>query len=145
MDKAFLGRGWAFPPAFDRRGKAAAMVAEEEDIRQSLRILLSTSPGERLLHPTFGCGLRQMVFERVDGSAVTEIRNRIERAVLFFEPRIDVTHVRVTADEVLDGVLRIELLYTVRATNSRSNMVYPFHVREGTSIDPALREYEPAE
>jgi phage baseplate assembly protein W len=144
-DRTFLGTGWKFPPEFQRLGKQAAMVSAEPDIRESLRILLSTVPGERLMHPTYGCGLKQMVFERIDGSTVTQIRDRIERAILFFEPRIDVNRVTVAPADPLEGVLRIEIEYTVRATNSRNNIVFPFHVREGTGIDTSLREHPPVD
>lgn len=137
-DKTFLGTGWCFPPQFRRRpGEsrlAAQMVSAEEDIRESLRILMATSPGERVMQPGYGCGLKELVFEHVTESLKTEIRDRIERAVLFFEPRITLNRVGLDSSSMSEGLLRIELDYTVRATNSRSNVVYPFYFLEGTNI-----------
>lgn len=134
QDRAFLGRGWSFPPEFDRVAKAIKMVSGEEDIEESLRILLSTVPGERVLQPSYGCGLKRLVFEQVTESTITEIKDLIERAVLFFEPRISLALIEVDADRVYEGLLMIRLHYTVRMTNTRSNMVYPFYFLEGTNL-----------
>ena len=132
--RAFLGRGWSFPPEFHRHGKGAVMSSGEEDIAQALVILLSTVPGERVMRPTFGCGLKAMVFETVDEGTLAEIRDVVERAVLFFEPRITLNQVDVTFPDPLGGRLDLVLDYTVRETNSRSNMVYPFYLLEGTNL-----------
>lgn len=133
-DKAFLGRGWGFPPDFARRSKAARMVAGEEDIRESLRILLATSPGERVMQPAYGCGIKAMVFENIDESTLTLIRDAVERAVLYFEPRLDLNDVEIDVAGAGAGILRITLHYTVRETNTRSNLVYPFYFLEGTNV-----------
>lgn len=130
-DKTFLGTGWSFPPAFDPGTGAAVMVEHEEDVKQSLRILLSTAPGERVMHPTFGCGLRRMVFEQITESTITEIKDIVSRAVLFFEPRITLERIDVDAEDPLEGVLRVLLEYTIRTTNTRTNMVYPLYLTEG--------------
>jgi len=134
VDKSFLGTGWAFPPEFSKAAKQVKTVSEDDDIRESLYILMSTSPGERTMQPTYGCELRSMVFESLTESTVTEIKDIIERAILFFEPRIDLNFIDIDTGEMLQGILKILVDYTVRATNSRSNMVYPFYFQEGTSI-----------
>ena len=135
-DKAFLGVGWSFPPEFHKQGDtlATGMVSEEEDIVESLDILLSTRPGERVMQPNFGCGLHSMVFETINESTVTEIKDVIERAVLFYEPRITLEGIDVTTEDALDGTLKIQLNYTVRRTNTRSNIVYPFYYLEGNQV-----------
>jgi uncharacterized protein len=132
--KAFLGRGWSFPPEFHSRGKGVVMSSGEEDIRQALVILLSTVPGERVMRPTFGCGLKSMVFETMDEGTMAEIRDLVERAILFFEPRITLNRVDVTFPDPLGGRLDLLLDYTIRETNARSNMVYPFYLLEGTNL-----------
>lgn len=136
IDKKFLGVGWGFPPQFQRQAgqTEVKMVAEEEDIRESLMILLSTRPGERIMQPAYGCGLHSMVFETVNETTVTEIRDLIERAILFYEPRINLEAVEVEMEDVYEGRLDIRLDYTVRQTNTRSNMVYPFYFLEGTHV-----------
>ncbi|UXH79420.1 GPW/gp25 family protein [Roseateles amylovorans] len=130
-DPGFLGTGWAFPPAFDGRTQGAVMVDGAADVRESLRILLSTAPGERIMHPTYGCGLRRMVFEQINTSAITEIRSMIEKAVLFFEPRVTLEHTRIETDALDEGLLRIRLDYCIRSTNSRDNLVFPLYLQPG--------------
>lgn len=135
-NKDFLGNGWSFPPEFHKHADALAvkMVTEEEDIGESLRILLSTRPGERVMQPDYGCGLHTMVFEAIDESTVTELKDIIERAVLFYEPRITLENIDVDAEDELEGRLKIQLNYTVRTTNTRSNIVYPFYYLEGSQV-----------
>ena len=132
VDKSFLGTGWNFPPQFGRQNREAAMVSEDEDIRQSLRILFSTSPGERVMYPAYGCGLKGLVFHGLTEGTITQMKDLIERAVLFYETRVTLDRVLVDTGSAPEGVIRIELEYTVRSTNSRSNMVYPFYLLEGS-------------
>jgi phage baseplate assembly protein W len=128
-DKRFLGTGWGFPPSFARFGGGlrVRMVSEEEDIRESLHILLSTAPGERVMQPDYGCGLRRLVFAHLNDSTLTEIRDVIGQAVLFHEVRITLNAVDADAGEWAEGLLKLRLDYTVRSTNTRTNMVYPFY------------------
>ena len=130
----FLGKGWQFPPSFNSSDGSVEIACFEDDIRQSLRILLSTRPGERVMHPTFGCGLHSLIFELISETSVTEITDLIRRAVLFFEPRITLDLVSVNADNYYQGRIDIILDYTIRSTNTRSNMVYPFYFSEGTDL-----------
>ena len=109
------------------------MVSEDPDIQESLTVLLSTRPLERLMHPTFGCSIHDMIFESINESTITEIKDRIQKAILFFEPRITVDNIFVETDEEKNGVLRILVEYTIRTTNTRSNLVYPFYLKEGTN------------
>jgi phage baseplate assembly protein W len=135
MDKpisynSFLGTGWAFPPQFGRSGQVA-MVSDAHDIHESLFILLSTRPGERVMHPLYGCALRSIVFENVSESLKTEVRAMITRAIERCEPRVTVELVSVYMDPARDGVLVIEVMYRIRATNTVHNLVYPFYLATG--------------
>lgn len=134
--KAFLGTGWGYPPEFYRENGSIVVrtVSEEEDIRESLKILLYTRPGERVMHPTYGCAIHTKVYEQITEGTVTEMKDMISRAVLFFEPRITLNSIDIETDEALDGRLRIQLNYTVRKTNNRSNVVFPFYYLEGTRV-----------
>lgn len=134
IEQSFLGSGWGFPPEFHKAAKDVRLVSEDGDIQESLNILLSTFPGERMMQPTYGCELKTMVFETINESTVTAIKDIIERAILFFEPRINLDEIEIDTQEIVNGVLNILLKYTVRATNTRSNMVYPFYFQEGTDI-----------
>jgi phage baseplate assembly protein W len=134
QQQSFLGTGWAFPPSFTRGPQSVVMVSDEEDIRQSLEILLTTSVGERFLRPAYGCDLRRYLFEPLDAGLVAYIRDLVNNAILYHEPRIRLTDLTLTtrADE---GTLLIELEYVIRATNSRQNFVFPFYKDEGTDIE----------
>jgi uncharacterized protein len=134
-DQSFLGTGWSFPPEFDLVGRKSRMVSADDDIRESLQILLSTAPGERVMNPSFGCGLKLRVFDTVSASMITEVKDMVERAILFYEPRITLNGIEVVQRDVLGGVLDIDIRYTVRSTNTRSNLVYPFYYLEATNAN----------
>jgi uncharacterized protein len=133
-ERSFLGQGWSFPPVFNKKNKKVEMVKEEEDIRQSLQILLSTRIGERVMRPDFGCNLDEMLFENLDITLKTYVTDLIESAILYFEPRIELNAVEIQPDNELEGVLMIHLIYTIRSTNTRNNFVYPFYKNEGTNF-----------
>jgi phage baseplate assembly protein W len=132
----FLGTGWEFPPAFvsAKEKSTVAMVPGRVDIEQSLEILLSTLPGERIMQPRYGCDLTPMLFEPLTTSLITDISDRIRTAILYFEPRILAENIRVTPDEALSGRILIEITYRIAATNSRHNFVFPFYKEEGSEI-----------
>ena len=131
-ENAFLGKGWSFPPSFDKDTKEIGMTEGEPDIENSLRIILATAIGERVMQPKFGCNLNDMVFESLDASLQTEMRNRIERAILYFEPRINVQAIELFTRNEIEGQIIISLSYVIRSTNTRSNLVFPFYLTEGT-------------
>lgn len=126
----FLGRGWSFPPTFDRSRKEVLMLEAEEDIRSSLEILLSTELGERVMRPAFGWKRDRWLFESLTTTAATAIRKEVETALLFFEPRIDLRSVRLVSDQVQSGRAEIHIEYLVRSTNTRNNLVFPFYLSE---------------
>ena len=129
--KDFLGRGWAMPVNVDPFTGVVASVEYEEDIRQSIRIILETAPGERLMRPKFGCGILEMVFDSIDTTALQRIRSEVEEALRRFEARIEVLGVTVDEDANLAGELLVEIEYRVRRTNQIGNLVFPFYYREG--------------
>lgn len=129
--KDFLGRGWAMPVDLDPRTGLVASVAFEEDIRQSILIILETSPGERVMRPNFGCGIHDLVFSAVDSTAIQRIRSDVEEAMRRCEARIEVLGVTVDEAATSEGKLLIQLEYRVRKTNQVGNLVFPFYFREG--------------
>ena len=133
-EKNFLGTGWSFPPTFDVDRQSVQLVSGIEDINQSLEILLSTKLGERIMLPDYGCDLSDLVFESMDTTFETFMYEVIRKAILFHEPRIDLEAVNYIKDRLTEGVLLIEIEYTIRITNARSNFVFPFYKIEGTNI-----------
>lgn len=129
--KSFLGTGWSFPPTFTSSGLAT--VSAEQDIHESLWILLSTTPGERVMQPTYGCGLKAHVFDKLDESSFALMRDLVEKAILFFEPRVTVENIDIHNDDYLQGKVQLNISYLVRSTNNRYNLVYPFYIHEASN------------
>lgn len=129
--KEFLGRGWAMPVEINPRTGQVAYVEYEEDIRQSIMLILETAPGERVMRPNFGCGIHEMVFTALDSTSLQQIRSMVEEALRRCEGRIDVDQVTVDESATPEGMLLIELEYRVRRTNQTGNLVFPFYFREG--------------
>ncbi len=130
---SFLGTGWHFPPRFVKGPETVVMVSDIEDIQQSLEILLTTTVGERFLRPTYGCDLRNYLFEPLDDGLRAYIRDLVNTAILYHEPRIRLLGLNLYPSEN-EGLLLIELDYRIRSTNSRKNFVFPFYRDEGTDV-----------
>ncbi len=136
-NKAFLGVGWAFPLAFadsvapEGGNREVAAAVYEDDVRQAIRIILSTDRGERLMRPDFGAGLSDFLFEPVTATTFERVRNRVREALIDWEARIDLVAVRVEAATAERNRLDITVEYRVRATNTLHNLVYPFYLDEG--------------
>ena len=131
----FLGKGWSFPPTFNADLQGVEMTEKNEDIQKSLQILLTTTVGERIMQPKYGCNMDDMIFEGMDTTTKTIMKDKIRTAILFFEPRIDVVSIAMNAMNELEGQIMIEIEYVIRATNSRFNFVFPYYVNEGTELD----------
>jgi uncharacterized protein len=133
MTKDFLGVGWSFPvqppPPLPPPDSDAIQLAHHEDsVRQSVWLILNTSPGERIMRPTFGCALYESVFSVAGEQTAGAIADAIRRALNAWEPRLDLLDVNVTSDGQPVGTLLIQLSYVVRATNNVFNLVYPFYL-----------------
>jgi phage baseplate assembly protein W len=127
--RAFLGNGWGFPIGITTSGELAS-AAYEEDIRQAIGIILGTSPGERLMRPDFGSGLKALTFEPMSATTMSLARRAVEEALIQWEPRIDSITVTV-APQRAEGRIDITVGYRVRASNTFYNLVYPFCLLEG--------------
>jgi uncharacterized protein len=135
MTPDFLGRGWSFPPDFTGPVTGVAMLEDDADVASSLQILLSTTPGERVMQPLYGCNLSELVFENLDTRMKTLMADKVESAILYFEPRVTLESVVLDDSMTLDGVVLIQVVYTVKSTNSRFNFVYPYYIQEGIDIN----------
>ncbi len=129
-EASFLGRGWGFPPTFGAGGGDVEMVSGEDDIRSNLAVLLMTSPGERVMREAFGTDLSRLMFAELDAGLSGAVQRVIQDAVAAHEPRIKVDKVEVEGMKDDPQGLLIHLHYTVEATNSRFNMVFPFYRME---------------
>ncbi len=137
MNLTFLGRGWSFPPSFNRSTIGVDMLEQEADIASSLEVLLSTTRGERVMLPQYGCNLEELVFESLDTRMKTLMADKVESAILYHEPRIELESVQLDDSRQLEGIVLIEVTYRVKSTNSRFNFVFPYYKLEGTDINLA--------
>lgn len=129
--KQFLGRGWVWPVRLDPATALVATAEADDDVQQSILIILGTSPGERVMRPEFGCGIADMVFEVIDNATVNRIAALVRDALVRFEARIEVLDVTVDPWRAAEGRLDISIHWRMRATNQVGNLVYPFYFREG--------------
>jgi len=137
--KGFLGKGWAFRPTFDRGEQISTMVTSHEDIRESLYILLTTIPGERVMLPDYGCKIHEHVFDVMGETLFTHLKELIDHAILHYEPRIALEDVGFQTEGELDGRLLINVEYRILQTNTRSNLVIPYYLNEGTLVPAEAR------
>ena len=135
INNDFLGKGWSFPPTFNAQMSDVIMTEKEKDIEKSLHILLTTTVGERVMQPKYGCNMEELVFESLNTTTKTLMKDKIQTAILYFEPRIDVQRIEMNDSNQLEGEILIEIDYIVRATNSRLNFVFPYYKNEGTEIN----------
>jgi uncharacterized protein len=131
--KAFLGVGWNFPPEVNTDG-SIDLTEYEADVQQAILIILGTNPGERVMRPDFGAGLNAFVFEPVNTATMNAIATQVQESLIDWEPRITVLQVNVTADPTQLNLLNIGINYQIRASNTASNLVYPFYLMEGGTV-----------
>jgi Bacteriophage baseplate protein W len=122
-----VGRGWAFPLRVDARGGIALLEGGEET-DASIRMILSTAPGERLMRPDFGCEIWDLVFAPIEPNTLGMMTYAVRRALVQWEPRVELVDVSVEPSPVEDGQVDIFISYRIKATNDVRNLVYPFYV-----------------
>lgn len=128
--KDFLGRGWKFPIQLDAVSGRVAESAYEQSISDSLKIILQTQPGERVMRPDFGCRLKDFAFQEMNYTVLSQMEKEVSRAITFWEPRIIEVEVHCKPDSKGQGMVLIEISYVVRSTNNPYNLVFPFYLNE---------------
>lgn len=141
MGEEFIGAGWAFPMRVNASG-GIALVRREEELEESIRLVLGTALGERPMRPEFGCAVHDYVFAPADATTAGRVAYEVRASLERWEPRIDVVDVEVTADTTGGAVLYIDITYAVRGTNDPRNLVFPFYVIP--SEEPVVRPATPA-
>lgn len=133
-EPSFLGKGWSYPVSFMHNGKTVGTSTGEQNIQDSLEILLSTELSERLMHPYFGCGLKRFIYDEINADLISKIKDIVSNAILIYESRIDLVNVKVHLDPGTYGLLIININFVIRSTNTRSNKVYPFYLTEASNL-----------
>lgn len=123
----FIGRGIAFPMRVDQSGSIATSSGAS-DIDSSIRMILTTAPGERLMRPAFGCKIWELLFEPINANTLGLMSEAVKEAISRWEPRVTLEDVRLDPSGQHAGEVLIEIDYVIRTTNDRRNLVYPFYV-----------------
>jgi uncharacterized protein len=131
--RAYLGNGLHFPLRTNARGELM-LVTGAEDIEQSIGIILSTRPGERVMRPTFGCRAHELIFAPRSAETISLLQEYVQQALRMWEPRIEVQQVDVTSDNVHEGALLCEIQYYIKATHDTRSIVYPFFIEPEQEI-----------
>ncbi|MDR1932185.1 MAG: GPW/gp25 family protein [Spirochaetales bacterium] len=132
MKRNILGKGWAFPVGPDPRGEVE-MSGYEKSVEQSIRIILGTTPGERLMRPDFGCRINEIVFAPNSHRSVSLAEYYVREALVRWEPRIIVDEVKGESDASDPVRVNVRIRYEIRSVNTFFNMVYPFYLERGES------------
>ncbi|MGN9786576.1 GPW/gp25 family protein [Nonomuraea sp. ZG12] len=127
MNRDFIGAGWAFEVRADQTG-SIALVTGEQEIVQSIRLILGTSPGERPMRPEFGCAIHDLVFAPANAGTAGLLSYEVRTALERWEPRIDLVDVQVGFGRADEGILLIDIRYALRGENDPRNLVFPFYV-----------------
>ena len=127
MTDTIIGHGWAFPPKIDAQG-GLALTSTSSEIQQAIVIILSTSPGQRVMRPTFGCRLHELVFAPNNSLTAAQARRYVEEAIGMWEPRVRLIRVDVQPDPSDHARLLIEVDYQIKASHDRRSLVYPFYL-----------------
>jgi phage baseplate assembly protein W len=128
--RAFLGIGWRFPLQVAPDGRIATS-RQERKIEESILLILSTAPGERLMMPEYGCSIHELVFEPNEPRTVALVSHYVRESLARHEPRIDLLDVNAQTSADAPNLLMIRVHYRVRSTNTVGNLVYPFYIHEG--------------
>jgi uncharacterized protein len=134
QENHFLGSGWAFPVTFSEGNHLLSLTGFEQNVNESIRIVLLTNNGERCLNPGFGSGLQQFFFRKMDETLKGEIIDAVKFALMSNEPRITVQEVTAVYADIQLGLIEIRILYVFNQTNTRHNYVFPFYIKEGTNL-----------
>lgn len=130
-NKRFMGRGFQFPFGVDPATSRIAMSGAEDNIRESIRLILRTNIGERVMLPEFGTSAGDFLFSDSSAERVSSLESSVREALEQWEPRISDVEVSAVDNGGSRNMVELNIRYTVRMTNNRFNMVYPFYMMEG--------------
>jgi phage baseplate assembly protein W len=132
MGNAFLGRGWKFPIQVDETTGRIMMSEFEEDIAESIRIIIGTTKGERVMRPSFGSGIHKFLFGLTDSTTISMLKSEVKESIIEWEARVGDIEVDAELDRNQSGKLLVTITYRVRSTNNMHNLVFPFYINEGS-------------
>lgn len=134
MAKDFLGKGWSFPPTFSKAKRGVQMVEDADNVAKSIKVIVMTRLGERMFHPSLGTNISDLLFSRnINSSTRRKLETMIEYAIVENEARVDVDGVNVENNRS-NNSLDVTISYTIKSTNNKYNMVFPFYLESGVKL-----------
>ena len=129
MPNPLIGKGWSFPMGVDGRG-GISMATNTPDLDQSIRLILGTRIGERVMRPDFGCRINDLIFASINSQTIGLAQHYVEEAIGWWEPRVELVEVTIATNQSRpeEGELLITIRYKVRATKDERSLVYPFYL-----------------
>jgi phage baseplate assembly protein W len=132
VGNGFLGRGWKFPIQVDETTGRIMMSEFEEDIAESIRIIIGTSKGERVMRPSFGSGIQNFLFGLTDSTTMSLLESNVKESIIAWEARVMDIEVEAVLDKNQSGKVLVTIQYRVRSTNNLHNLVFPYYIHEGS-------------
>ncbi|MHA1066700.1 GPW/gp25 family protein [Enterobacter ludwigii] len=126
------GRGWAFPPEFPMSG--VRMAEGAEDVNQSLSILFSTMPGERIMREDYGCDLNQFMFSGISNALLSDIEMQIQESILRYEPRAEVIRIDFDTQHMKNGQLAIQIIYCLLGSDIQQQLTGKLDIADGRGV-----------
>jgi len=133
MKKHFLGTGIAFPLRITNRGNLALSDAERS-IEESVRAIIGTAMGERVMRPDFGCRIHELIFHPNNQSTASLMSYYVQEALIKWEPRVKEVEVDANPSVTEDNVVQLRIQYRVISTNNVRNLVFPFYLRKEEAL-----------
>jgi len=127
MPRTYVGRGLSFPLRLSDRDRLS-MVQDDADIRQAIQIIVMTIPGERVMRPTFGCQIHELIFHPANWQTAFVAERYVREAIEMWEPRINLEEVMVTPGNGEVGELMINISYKIKGQVDKRSLVYPFYL-----------------
>lgn len=134
FEEEILGRGWAFPPKFDKNTNEPLMLVGEEDVKNSIEVIINTKLGERILREEFGSRIYELLFEPLNENMKTYMIDSLKSSLINNEPRIIVQQIQLLQPDLSLGRVDIHIVYRLIQTNTTNNMVVPFYTPDNLSI-----------
>jgi phage baseplate assembly protein W len=126
-NREFLGKGWRFPVALNLTG-GLSQSQYEENVRESLFVVLGTAPGERVMRPDFGCRIHDLMFAPNNDETAARAEYYCEEALLKYEPRLESVKCIAVPNKDEPNRLDIRVQYQIAGQSERKNLVYPFYL-----------------
>ncbi len=130
--REFIGRGLQFPLRVDAQG-GLALTRGGREVEESIRVILETAPGERVMRPEFGCRAWELMFAPRNAETEATLVEFVQEALALWEPRIDVAEITLVEDPHYDdSIMLVNIRYRIKQSHDERSIVFPFYIMNET-------------